>query len=181
MARRVFFSFDYEKDKWRAGQVRNSSVTKSDRQTAGFWDAVAWEKLKRKGGLVVKRWIDNQLLGTSVTVVLIGARTATRKWVKYEIKRSIEAKKGLLGIWIHNVKDQRGRRDVKGDNLELPRFCGQCSARRLCRPIAHRSLEGFYCFLGSVTSFLSGDGFPTFFRSRQRSRPRGILPLVVHR
>jgi len=116
MARRVFFSFDYERDKWRAGQVRNSWVTKPDGQTAGFWDAAAWEKLKKKGDVAVKRWIDNQLLGTSVTVVLVGARTATRKWVKYEIKRSIEAKKGLLGIWIHNVKDQRGRRDVKGDN-----------------------------------------------------------------
>ena len=116
MARRVFFSFDYEKDKWRAGQVRNSWVTKPDRQTAGFWDAAVWEKLKRKGDIAVKRWIDRQLLGTSVTVVLIGARTASRKWVKYEIKRSIEAKKGLLGICIHNIKDQRGRRDVKGEN-----------------------------------------------------------------
>ncbi len=40
MARRVFFSFHYERDVWRAGQVRNSWVTK-DREEAGFWDAAA--------------------------------------------------------------------------------------------------------------------------------------------
>jgi len=38
MARRVFFSFHYERDNWRAGQARNSWVTK-DRESAGFWDA----------------------------------------------------------------------------------------------------------------------------------------------
>lgn len=43
MARRVFFSFHYERDAWRAAQVRNSWVTKPDREAAGFWDAVAWE------------------------------------------------------------------------------------------------------------------------------------------
>ena len=42
MARRVFFSFHYEKDIWRASQVRNSWVTKPDRESAGFWD---WEKI----------------------------------------------------------------------------------------------------------------------------------------
>ena len=47
MARRAFFSFYYERDSWRAGQVRNSWVTK-DRESAGFWDAAAWEEVKKK-------------------------------------------------------------------------------------------------------------------------------------
>jgi hypothetical protein len=49
MPRRVFFSFHYERDLWRAGQVRNSWVTKPDREAAGFWDAAAWEEVKKKG------------------------------------------------------------------------------------------------------------------------------------
>lgn len=85
MARRAFFSFHFERDVWRAGQVRNSWVTQ-DREDAGFWDAAAWESVKRKGDAAVHAWIDGQLKGTSVTVVLIGTETAQRKYVSYEIE-----------------------------------------------------------------------------------------------
>lgn len=47
MARKVFFSFHYERDVWRAAQVRNSWVTKPDRETAGFWDSASWEEVKK--------------------------------------------------------------------------------------------------------------------------------------
>src|SRR5438309_1609781 len=72
VARRVFFSFHYQRDIVRASQVRNSWVTQ-DRQTAGFLDAAAWEKVKRGGDAAIEAWIEDQLNGTSVTVVLIGA------------------------------------------------------------------------------------------------------------
>ncbi|HDH91400.1 MAG TPA: TIR-like domain-containing protein, partial [Candidatus Aenigmarchaeota archaeon] len=85
MARKVFFSFYYERDVWRAMVVRNSWVTKPDREAAGFIDVAEFEKLKRQGDLAIKRWINSQLKGTSVTVVLIGAETFMRRWVRYEI------------------------------------------------------------------------------------------------
>lgn len=115
MARRVFFSFHYERDVWRAGQVRNSWVTK-DRESAGFWDSAAWEEVKKKGTDSVERWIDDQLKGTSVTVVLIGAETSERPYVGYEIKQSYNRGNGMLGIYIQNIKDVNGRTDVKGKN-----------------------------------------------------------------
>ncbi|MFH1934316.1 MAG: TIR domain-containing protein [Pseudomonadota bacterium] len=116
MARRVFFAFHYERDVWRAGQVRNSWVTKPDREDAGFWDAAEWESVKRQGDEAVKRWIKNQLSGTSVTAVLIGAETSERKWVKYEIIESYNKGNGILGIYIHNIKDQNGYTDTSGNN-----------------------------------------------------------------
>jgi hypothetical protein len=116
MARRTFFSFHYERDVWRAGQVRNCWVTKPDRESAGFWDAAAWEEVKRKGEDAIHRWIDNQLNGTSVTVVLIGAETAERKYVGYEIQQSHKKGNGMLGIYIHNMKDSNGRTDIRGAN-----------------------------------------------------------------
>lgn len=116
MARMVFFSFHYEEDKWRANQVRNSWVTKPDREAAGFWDAASWEEVKRKGEEAIKRWIDKQLEGTSVTVVLIGTETFDRKYVLYEIEKSYERGNGLLGVYIHNLKDQYGNVVKKGDN-----------------------------------------------------------------
>ena len=116
MARRVFFSFHYERDIWRASQVRNSWVTKPDREAAGFWDAAAWEEVKKKGDEAIKRWIDKQLEGTSVTAVLIGAQTSERKYVRYEIIQSYNKGNGLLGVYIHNSKDQYGQTDRKGNN-----------------------------------------------------------------
>ncbi|MEW5979775.1 MAG: TIR domain-containing protein [Acidobacteriota bacterium] len=115
MARRVFFSFHYERDAWRAGQVRNSWVTK-DRESAGFWDSAAWEEVKKKGSAAIETWIDDQLKGTSVTVVLIGAETASRYYVGYEIKQSHIRGNGMLGIYIHNLKDVNGRIDSRGTN-----------------------------------------------------------------
>jgi len=111
MARRIFFSFHYERDVWRANQVRNSWVTKPDREAAGFIDSVEFEKLRKQGDEAVKRWINSQLEGTSVTVVLIGAETSEREWVKYEIKKSYERGNGILGMYIHKLKDQNGKID----------------------------------------------------------------------
>jgi hypothetical protein len=115
MARRVFFSFHYERDVWRAGQIRNSWVTK-DRESAGFWDSVSWEEVKKNGNAAIEAWIDDQLKSTSVTVVLIGAETASRSYVGYEIKQSHIKGNGMLGIYIHNLKDMNGRTDTKGNN-----------------------------------------------------------------
>jgi len=114
MARHVFFSFHYERDVWRAGQVRNSWVTKADRGTAGFWDSAKWEEVKKKGDPAIKQWIRNQMKGTSVTVVLIGAKTSEREYVKYEIKHSWNENNGLIGVYIHNMKDKDGNTDSKG-------------------------------------------------------------------
>ena len=75
MARHDFFSFHYQRDIMRVSQVRNSWVTKNNGTTAGFWDAANWESVKRGGDAAIKRWIEEQLDGTSVTVVLIGAET----------------------------------------------------------------------------------------------------------
>ena len=121
MARRAFFSFHYERDVWRAGQVRNSWVTK-DREAAGFWDAASWEEVKKKGEEEVKKWIRKQLDGTSVTVVLIGAQTSSRDYVKYELEQSREKSNGILGIYIHQMKDKDGRTDTKGSNSFGPIF-----------------------------------------------------------
>ena len=88
MARRVFFSFDYDRDIWRVSQVHNCWVTKPDRETAGFVDAASWEKMNWKGEKAVIKWIDRELERTSVTVVLIGCQTSSSELVEYEIKRS---------------------------------------------------------------------------------------------
>jgi len=119
MARRVFFSFHYERDIWRANIVRHSWVTQ-DRDAAGFWDAGLWEGAKRRGDEAIRNMIDDGLSNTSVTAVLIGAETCGREWVRYEIIKSHGRGNGLLGVYIHGIKDQDGHTDKKGDNCFGP-------------------------------------------------------------
>ncbi|OGR37657.1 MAG: TIR-like domain-containing protein [Elusimicrobia bacterium GWA2_64_40] len=115
MARRTFFSFRYRQDNWRAGIVRNSWVTQGV-DGAGFFDSAAWEDVKKKDDSAIGRWIDNQLDGTSVTVILIGADTAQKKWIDYEMLASRKKGNGLLGIRIHQLKDKDGRTSSYGEN-----------------------------------------------------------------
>lgn len=84
--------------------VRNSWVAQG-KEVAGFIDAADFEKVEKQGEDAIKNWIDRQLNGTSVTVVLVGAKTCSSKWVKYEIKKSIEIGNGLLGIDISKIKN----------------------------------------------------------------------------
>lgn len=114
MARVCFFSFHYQRDVWRANVVRNSGVV-IGQAAAGFRDASLWEEAKKKGDPAIKKLIDNALEGTTVTVLLIGAKTAGRKYINYEIEKSMERGNGILGIHIHNIKDQSGNTDTKGD------------------------------------------------------------------
>lgn len=113
MARRVFFSFHYQRDIWRVNVVRNSGVVIGS-AAAGFVDASLWEEAKKKGDAEIKKLIDEGLKNTSVTVVLIGAKSAGRKYINYEIEKSIERGNGILGIHIHNIKNQNGETDDKG-------------------------------------------------------------------
>lgn len=110
--RRVFYSFHFEQDSWRAGQVREIGVLEGN-QPASDND---WENIKRKGDTDIKRWIDSQLQGRTCTVILIGQKTAGRKWIEYEIEQSWKLKKGLVGIYIHNLLDYNGNQSTKGKN-----------------------------------------------------------------
>jgi hypothetical protein len=106
MARKVFFSFKYT-DVQRAMVVRNSNVIKSD-DKVGFIDKADFEEVERKGDAAIRAWIDKQLEGTTVTVVLVGAKTDKSRWVKYEIEQSIKRKNGILTINISQISNLAG-------------------------------------------------------------------------
>lgn len=110
--RQVFFSFEYNKDAWRASQVRNmgkvdNSSTFSDND---------WEEVKEKTDAKIREWIDNQMAKRSCLVVLIGATTSGRKWINYEIEKAYELNKGIVGIYIHGLKGKNGNQTTKGSN-----------------------------------------------------------------
>ena len=110
--RQVFFSFHYDNDSWRASQVRN--MGKVDKSST-FSDN-DWEEVKEKSDTKIKEWIDEQLNKRSCLVVLIGEKTANRKWINYEIKKAYELNKGIVGVYIHKLKNFLGKQDEKGKN-----------------------------------------------------------------
>jgi len=100
----------------RVNVVWNHWLTKPDAQSAGYWDHSLWEETKKQGDDAIKKMIDEGLSGTSVTTILIGQETAGRKWVDYEIKRSVERGNGIIGIYIHKIKNTNGSTDRQGRN-----------------------------------------------------------------
>ena len=109
---KVFCSFEYKKDAWRVAQIRNAcksiiDVLATDRD---------WEEVRVKSDNAIKEWIDAQIALSTCVVVLIGSTTAYRKWVLYEIEKAYELHKGLVGIYVHKIRNVVGDRTGKGKN-----------------------------------------------------------------
>lgn len=115
MAKRVFFSFHYQDViDFRANVVRNHNVTKDD--NGGFFDSSIWESAKKQGDIALKRLINGGLDNTSVTAVLIGSNTYARRWVHYEIMKSIERGNEVVGVHINAIRGKDGQVKALGPN-----------------------------------------------------------------
>ncbi|MDZ4802484.1 MAG: TIR domain-containing protein [Bryobacteraceae bacterium] len=112
MARRSFYSFHYNPDNWRASQVRNMGVVDGSRPCSDN----DWETITKGGDDKIKKWIADQLDGKSCVIVLIGAGTAGRKWINYEIVKGWDDGKGVLGVHVHNLLDSDKKQATKGAN-----------------------------------------------------------------
>ena len=110
--RQVFYSFHYKNDVMRVSQIRNIGALEDNKPVSDN----AWEEVKRSGDNAIKKWIDDNMRYRSCVIVMIGSETANRRWVNYEIEKAWKEGKGLLGIYIHNLKDPRYGKCVQGKN-----------------------------------------------------------------
>ncbi len=107
MPRNVYFSFHYQDViDFRANVVRNSG--KFRQKGTEFRDSSIWEETEEKQIKKIKTLIDDELKGSSVTCVLIGSETYSRRFVRYELLKSFEMKKGQVGVGINWIKDKTG-------------------------------------------------------------------------
>jgi len=137
MARRVFFSFHFDEDFWRTQQVRNINALEGQPVAT----ANAWEEVKRKGDASIQKWIDDNMHGKSCVVVLVGAETASRRWVRYEIAKGWNDKRGVLGIRIDKLLNAGGRPSAPGPNpFDRVTFTG--TARTLAEAVPLRTPVG---------------------------------------
>ena len=110
--RQVFYSFHYNNDAWRASQVRNIGVVEGNKPASDN----DWEKVKRGGDSAIRKWIAEQMHYRSSTVVLVGSDTANRKWINHEIIKSWDDGMGVVGIYIHGLKNSESKVSTKGKN-----------------------------------------------------------------
>ncbi|MGL4498299.1 MAG: TIR domain-containing protein [Planktothrix sp.] len=109
MTKRVFFSFHYQDViDFRANVVRKSCEVRPDTESVGFFDASIWESAKKEGDIALKRLINASIKGTSTTCVLIGDFTYQRRWVRYEIMRSLQKNHFILGVHINSIQGKNG-------------------------------------------------------------------------
>ena len=112
MARRCFYSFNYQPDCHRAAQIRQIGSIEGNRPASDN----DWESVTKGGDAAIKRWIAAQMSGKSCTVVLVGTGTANRKWINHEIVESWNAGMGVVGIRIHGIKNLKGETSTMGQN-----------------------------------------------------------------
>jgi hypothetical protein len=112
VAKSAFFSFHYDRDAWRVQQIIN--MGKLDGQP--LLSPQKWEEVKRRGEQAIKDWIAEQMKYKSAVVVLVGAQTAQRRWVKHEIAYAWDNRKPLVGVRINGLADRDGRTDTQGAN-----------------------------------------------------------------
>jgi MTH538 TIR-like domain (DUF1863) len=112
MVKRVFTSFHYIPDFWRANQIRNIGKLEGNSVVT----TNQWEEVTNGGDTSIQKWIDENIYGKSCIVVLVGEKTARRKWINYEIEKAWNDGKGVFGINIHKLKDRNENQANKGDN-----------------------------------------------------------------
>lgn len=112
MARQCFYSFHYKPDSQRASQVRQIGSIEGNRPAKDN----DWEAITKGGDAAIKKWIEDQMFGKTCTIVLVGSDTANRKWINHEIVKSWDEGMGVVGIYIHGLKNLDGETSTKGEN-----------------------------------------------------------------
>ncbi len=110
--KQVFYSFHFDNDVMRVQQIRNIGAIEDNKPVS----VNDWEQVRRGGNTAIQKWIDDNMKYKNCVVVLVGSKTADREWVQYEIKKAWNDGRGLVGIYIHNIKCPRNGICAQGKN-----------------------------------------------------------------
>lgn len=110
----VFYCFHFDNDVFRVQQIRNIGIIEGNEPVSKN----DWETTQRTSG-GIEKWIDDNMRNKSYVVVLIGSETFQRPWVRYEIAKGWDDGKGLIGVYIHNLRDPR--------TANAPPYYGKCT------------------------------------------------------
>lgn len=103
---RVYFSFNYS-DYKNANIINNACKFKNAARSIFFTESI-WNGAHKKGNAALAELVDEAVVRTDLTVLLVGRNTASSKWCQYALQKSIENKKRIFGIYLPNQM-QRGQ------------------------------------------------------------------------
>lgn len=96
----VFISFNYD-DNNEVSLLRGQA--KNDNMPIEFNDWSVKEPINSERADYIKQKISDRINQSSLTVVYLTDKTANSKWVKWEIQRSLELGKKVIGVYKGDV------------------------------------------------------------------------------
>ena len=108
----VYYSFHYDRDSWRVQQIAQMGSVEGQQ----ILNSQEWEEVKAKGRPAIEKWIADNMAYKTAVVVLVGAKTSTRPWVDYEIRKAWADKRAIVGVRIHGLLDKAEKADDPGAN-----------------------------------------------------------------
>lgn len=135
VSRHVFISFDHEdldEVNLLRGQARN------DKLDLQFDDHSVKEPYESADADYIKRKISEKIDRCSVTVVYLTDKTASSKWVNWEIEESLKRGKGVIGVYKGDTAPARtppafqrnGCKAVKWEHAALTKAIEDASTKR---------------------------------------------------
>lgn len=113
---KVFISYHYKSDNKIAKEI--TTTINMDR-TNLF--TVVQEPLKSKDSESIKSWVDEEIKRTKFTILLISKETLDRRYVSYEIEKSIENGNTIIPILIDSEENNFKDEEVKSIYQKLPK------------------------------------------------------------
>jgi len=113
--RKVFVSYHHSGD-----QAYYDAFTKTFSDTYDIFHDKSLDRAYDSDNTNYVRWsiAQNDITGSSCTIVLCGAKTHERKYVDWEIKYTLDKKHGLMGIWLPTLPLSPNGGTQKPDRLQ---------------------------------------------------------------
>lgn len=135
VSRHVFISFDHE-DLDEVNLLR--SQAKNDKVDLQFDDHSVKEPYDSTNADYIKRQIREKIDRCSVTIVYLTEKSASSKWVNWEIEESIKRGKGVLGVYkgdtspakLPSAFQQNGCKAVKWEHAAMMKAIEDASNKR---------------------------------------------------
>lgn len=135
VSRHVFISFDHE-DLNEVNLLRGQA--KNDKVDLQFDDHSVKEPFDSTNADYIKRQIREKIDRCSVAVVYLSDKTASSKWVNWEIEESIKRGKGVIGVYkgdkaptrVPPAFQQNGCKAVKWEHAALTKAIEDASTKR---------------------------------------------------
>jgi hypothetical protein len=118
----VYCCFDLERDLERACQVRDA-LTPLVGGVRGLFDPASWPPRGPWAGPVLDRVVAAELAASTTTLVLIGAVTASRRYVQRSIAAAVAGGHGICGLHVHSLHGRDGQPGHPGMSPYVPPAC----------------------------------------------------------